>query len=75
MRQTQITANPFMMMMAPELVLNAMERSVRLNGLTRRVCRPLDRPLIPKVLDAGLANDDAAIDADTSDDEQDLLSA
>jgi hypothetical protein len=75
MRQTQIAANPFMMMMTPELVLNAMERSERLNGLARRVCRPLDRPLIPKMLDGELLNDDAAIDADTSDDEQDPLEA
>lgn len=68
MRQTQITANPFMMMMSPEVILHAMERSARLNGLERRVCRPLDRPLIPKVLGADLLNDDAAIDADMSDD-------
>jgi hypothetical protein len=52
-----------------------MERSERLNGLARRVCRPLDRPLIPKMLDGELLNDDAAIDADTSDDEQDPLEA
>jgi hypothetical protein len=69
MRQTHIAANPFMMMMTPEVVLQAMERSVRLNGLERRVCRPLDRPLIPKVLASDVMDDDAMIDAEFIGDE------
>ena len=40
--------NPFALMMNPEIVLQAMERSERLGCLQRRVCRPLDKPLIPR---------------------------
>lgn len=53
-----IYANPFALMMDPQAVFEAMERSERLNRLTSRVCRPLDKPLIP------LVNDVAAFDAD-----------
>lgn len=42
-------ANPFALMMDPEAVVQAMERSERLAGLKRRVHRPLDKPLIPPV--------------------------
>jgi len=41
-----IAANPFALMMAPEAVLAAVERSERLSNLQRRVCRPLDKPLL-----------------------------
>ena len=47
MRQTH-AAHPFVMMTDPEAILEAVERSERLNRLRRHVCRPLDRPLIPK---------------------------
>jgi hypothetical protein len=46
-RQSPTVANPFVMLTAPETILQAIERSERLNALNRRVCRPLDRPLIP----------------------------
>lgn len=46
-RQT-LSANPFAMMMDPQAVVDAMQRSSRLGDLNRRVCRPLDKPLIPK---------------------------
>jgi hypothetical protein len=36
--------NPFMLMLNPEVVLAAMEKSPRLNQLNRHLCRPLDRP-------------------------------
>jgi hypothetical protein len=49
MRQVRVPANPFVMMTDPEAILAAVERSERLNCLRRHVCRPLDRPLIPKV--------------------------
>ncbi len=49
MRQDPTLANPFVMMTDPESILLAVERSERLNRLSRRVYRPLDRPLIPKV--------------------------
>lgn len=62
MRASETHANPFFMMMNPEAVIQAVERSERLNCLTRRVCRPLDRPLIPKVRQDDLAAFDAQID-------------
>jgi hypothetical protein len=39
--------NPFAMMTNPEAVFRAIENSDRLCMLERRVCRPLDKPLIP----------------------------
>ena len=55
--------NPFALMMNPEGVIQAVERSERLARLKARVCRPLDRPLIPRLQDANLAAYDAQIDA------------
>jgi hypothetical protein len=46
--KTQPVANPFALMMDPQAVLQAMERSERLQHLQRRICRPLDKPLIPR---------------------------
>ena len=43
MQKISLHANPFALMMDPEAVLAAMERSERLNHLQSRVCRPLDR--------------------------------
>lgn len=62
MRHAQTATNPFTMMTDPEAILQAVERSDRLNRLQRRVCRPLDRPLIPKVKAADLAAYDDEID-------------
>lgn len=42
-------ADPFALMRNPEAVFRALEQSDRLNRLKRRICRPLDKPLIPKV--------------------------
>lgn len=36
--------NPFLLMIHPEVVLAAIERSERLSQLSRQLCRPLDRP-------------------------------
>lgn len=49
MQPTRIASNPFALMMNPDAVLRAMEGSDRLQRLQRRVCRPLDKPLIPRV--------------------------
>jgi hypothetical protein len=54
--------NPFVMMLDPEAVISAMERSQPLRGLRGRVCRPLDKPLIPKLFDTTIREFDAAID-------------
>lgn len=43
-----VAPNPFALMMTPDTVLQAVERSERLGSLQRRICRPLDKPLIPK---------------------------
>jgi hypothetical protein len=48
MRKTAVQSNPFALMMSPELVLAAVERSERLSRLQRRICRPLDKiPSMP----------------------------
>jgi len=38
--------NPFALMLDPQSVIAQIERSERLEGLHRRVCRPLDKPLL-----------------------------
>jgi hypothetical protein len=62
MRHTEALSNPFMMITDPEAILQAVERSERLGRLRRRVCRPLDRPLIPKIKQAEVDEYDAAVD-------------
>ena len=66
--QTTTLANPFVMMTDPETILLAVERSERLNRLNRKVYRPLDRPLIPKVGAKDLAEFDNEIDSAIEDD-------
>jgi hypothetical protein len=59
--------NPFALMLDPEFVLNAMENSKNLHNLRQRICRPLDKPLIPKThsIDRiALRQYDAVIDAE-----------
>ncbi len=48
MNSTASRLNPFVMMLDPEAVISAMEGSTNLRGLRQRICRPLDKPLIPK---------------------------
>jgi hypothetical protein len=61
----QLMANPFSLMLNPAEVFEALERSDRLSRLQRRVCRPLDKPLIAKKGADVDANDyDEAIDAE-----------
>lgn len=72
MEHTQPASNPFALMMDPSSVFQAIERSERLACLKSRICRPLDKPLIPVVgaADAGVdAEDEAHDDPDASDDE------
>jgi len=47
MAHTTPIGNPFMLMLNPEVVLAAVERSERLGQLNRHLCRPLDRPVLP----------------------------
>jgi hypothetical protein len=39
--------NPFALLMDPQAIFKAIENSERLERLHSRVCRPLDRPLLP----------------------------
>jgi hypothetical protein len=45
MTELQITTNPFALMMHPEAVFAAIEKSERLARLKSRICRPLDKPM------------------------------
>jgi hypothetical protein len=62
--QASTRSNPFVMMTDPETILQAVERSERLNRLNRKVYRPLDRPLIPKIGAKDLSAFDDEIDAE-----------
>jgi len=74
MRQAPNLANPFIMLTAPETILAAVERSERLNRLSRKVYRPLDRPLIPKIGAKDTAEFDREIDdAEIGEDELDAI--
>jgi hypothetical protein len=39
--------NPFALLMDPQAVFRAIESSERLERLHSRICRPLDKPLLP----------------------------
>lgn len=61
--------NPFALLMNPDAVFQALERSDRLGRLQRRVCRPLDKPLIPcvgKDVDAYDREIDAAVEPEAA---------
>jgi hypothetical protein len=45
MAQRTTDRNPFLLMISPEVVLAAIEKSEHLGQLNRHLCRPLDRPL------------------------------
>jgi hypothetical protein len=58
--------NPFSLMMEPDMVLKAMERSTQLSRLRRHKLRPLDKPMIP-YSKTELAARKAAEDAESDD--------
>ena len=78
MTSPQHVANPFALLMDPDSVIRAMEKSERLENLHRRICRPLDRPLLPKKgdesgaveLDEDLAVAEVEADAEVDDEVQ-----
>lgn len=73
MTQTTSERNPFMLMIAPEVVLAAVEKSERLGQLNRHLCRPLDRPVpTPGQPALRLVEDDDAGDKDAVDAADDL---
>jgi hypothetical protein len=51
--EESFVSNPFMLMLHPEEVLAAVERSENLGRLNRRTCHPLDRVAPPAGEDAG----------------------
>jgi hypothetical protein len=63
MAHPDLTANPFALMMTPEAVFAAIERSERLSRLKSRICRPLDGPRPPQPPAAEVRAFDAAVDA------------
>ena len=62
MTNVQLASNPFALMMDPEAVFAALASSDRLARLKSRVCRPLDKPLVPRT--------DAAVGLDEQDDDE-----
>jgi hypothetical protein len=67
MDKSPLASNPFALMMHPDAVLQAMEHSDRLGRLQRRICRPLDKPLIPCTPDEVAAFDQQVDDTVTPD--------
>lgn len=70
MAQESLRHNPFMLMMNPEVVLAAVERSERLSRLNRHLCRPLDRPA-HGAKPNGEGQTDASFDGDGADADDD----
>lgn len=71
MQSATHSPNPFALMVDPKSVFDRIERSERLERLQRRVCRPLDKPLIP--VDGAAAGDGADALGDVA--ESDLAAA
>lgn len=61
--------NPFALMLDPQSVIAQIERSERLEGLHRRVCRPLDKPLLGGNVDEASDNEGMATSAADADDD------
>ncbi len=64
MNASHTRINPFVLMLDPEAVINAVENSRTLRDLRQRICRPLDKPLIPKTHGQPVCEYDAMIDAE-----------
>ena len=60
MDRQQPASNPFALMMEPQRVIQAMERSERLARLQRRICHPLDKLPAPRDMEADF---DTLVDA------------
>jgi hypothetical protein len=62
-------SDPFSLIVNPQAVLDAMQRSERLHNLQRRVYRPLGQPLTGDREGGDVTAFDAAIDAETAEPE------
>lgn len=71
MQTLPLAGNPFALMLDPESVLQAIDRSDRLARLKSQICRPLDKPLIAR-RDASMLAFDEAIDDDLVEDADDV---
>ncbi|XVJ68206.1 MAG: hypothetical protein HEQ39_10120 [Rhizobacter sp.] len=70
MHKSEVSANPFALMMNPEAVVAAMNRSERLRRLTSHVCRPLDKPTpLKPLLGVGPGSETGMSGAPAGDDE------
>jgi hypothetical protein len=67
MNTAQLAANPFALMMDPEAVFAALASSDRLARLKSRVCRPLDKPLVPHTDASAVGLGEQGDDADEVD--------
>lgn len=67
MQTLPLVGNPFALMLDPESVIRAIDRSDRLARLKSQVCRPLDKPLIAR-RDASMAAFDDEIDSEMDND-------
>lgn len=65
MTQPNAEHNPFMLLVHPEAVFAAMEKSERLGRLNRHLCRPLDRVVGPAA--APETEAESGMDEDLSD--------
>ncbi|GCL61243.1 hypothetical protein [Pseudaquabacterium pictum] len=68
MQPLRRNVNPFALMIDPQAVLAQIEASDRLERLHRRVCRPLDKPLLGGAPDGGDDAADQSADAGEPDD-------
>ena len=62
MHSSSTASNPFALMVEPEMVFAALERSDRLARLKSTICRPLDNPRPEKPV-VGLNSFDAEVEA------------
>lgn len=70
MTPIQISANPFALMTNPEAVFAALAGSDRLQRLSSRMCRPLDKALGPRPSEGEAAVADAVIDLEPAEAER-----
>lgn len=63
MSQVQLsTPNPFALLMDPQSVFDVIDKSERLERLHSRICRPLDKPVLPVAAAEDDDQDDARLD-------------
>lgn len=63
MQSLPSNVNPFALMLDPQAVFAKIECSERLERLHRRVCRPLDKPLLGAPGEEGDDSAEASVDA------------